>query len=140
MVFAYHIISDLIIAKQDTISGETRTDDILNGFRAWLDSPIFGWGYMNRYVLDKYHTGFSNSIVAILAQGGIILLSLYFVPFVKFIKRNRKITRMNVLLFGGLFYILFSGNIVAFNCCTIYIIVVIAKILTNRNNILYVKD
>lgn len=62
--------------KSGTFSWAERESDLVSGFRAWIDSPIFGMGYEN-----KDHVS-SNSIFQILTLGGIVLGLIYFYPLV----------------------------------------------------------
>ncbi len=84
------VIIKLLSKRLATLSGNVRIDDIKACLLAWKDRPIWGNGYGNGEVLLKYiaewrngNYGSSNSYFVILSQGGIYLLFLYFVFFVK---------------------------------------------------------
>lgn len=74
----------LVEDKLNSLSGIIRIDDFAAGFKAWLDAPIFGNGYENissiqQYMsaFRRYNLGFSNSPMAVLAEGGIYLFMPY---------------------------------------------------------------
>lgn len=78
-------------------SSISRMDDYMAGFLTWKENLIFGTGfYENTRIISNmssfrlYNTGFSNSIMRMLAQSGIYLFLLYFIPFTKAIKIGMK--------------------------------------------------
>lgn len=102
-------------AKKDSNSYNTRIDDYKASFLAWKDHPIFGNGYGNNEVAKGYmsafrsdNKGLSNSIMVVLAQGGVILFSFYFIAVFRVWKYSRNI---NVKLFLIVMIILFITTI-----------------------------
>lgn len=111
LVFAYNFASYLLNNKIGGHSYNIRIDDFKAAYKAWCDNPIFGVGLSNKNKLlqyissfRKYNTGFSNSILTLLAEGGIYLFLIYFIPYVRILfstfKNNKK---LNLFL---LFYLL----------------------------------
>lgn len=78
------IADRLLQSKLESSSGSARLDDFAAGFKAWLDHPMMGNGYNNTNSYMQYmstyrmnNTGFSNSLMQILAFGGLYLLAPY---------------------------------------------------------------
>ena len=84
VVLGVSIVLSLIFDPTKLASVRIRMSDYINGFTAWLESPIWGHGYQ----LDTtvYNTGFSNSISLILVNGGIMFLGIYLFPIIKNVK------------------------------------------------------
>lgn len=115
------IIEQLLQSKFDTNSGNARLDDFVAGFRAWMDHPLMGNGYSNSTSIMQYmstsrmnNTGFSNSLLQILAYGGLYLLA----PYVGAVAYGTyKIIRRrdwNELAFVMLFTMLFIFTVTSF--------------------------
>ncbi|UJZ87816.1 hypothetical protein L3V65_01900 [Heyndrickxia coagulans] len=87
-ILAIIIIQILLNSKSDSASYSIRLDDFVAAFKAWKENFIFGVGYNQDDPIVKYmssfrsyNTGFSNSIMIVLAQGGIYLFIVYLIPF-----------------------------------------------------------
>lgn len=85
---------NMMSIKSATTSYSTRLDNYTAGFRAWMDHPYMGAGYMNMDTIQSYYStwrlndiGYANSIFRALAQGGIYLFVLYLSPVIKAIAR-----------------------------------------------------
>ena len=98
----FMVIDGILETKSATNSYTIRMIDYIAGFNAWKDNPIFGVGYGNNAELYSYKfkfyvdagfntniIGFSNSIMSLLGQGGIVLFTLYLLPFLTFVFRNK---------------------------------------------------
>ncbi|SON71839.1 O-antigen ligase family protein [Latilactobacillus sakei] len=102
--FLYFISNKLISQKLETASGSTRMDDYIAGFKAWRIHPIFGSGFNNIELrqqfsssvrLSRSATGFTNSIMSVLINGGLYFFATYLYTFYYWIKKgiaNRNIT------------------------------------------------
>ena len=84
-------------------------EDVLIGFKAFLNKPVFGGGYQNTEYLNKFTESggertLTSSISIILAQGGIVLGGLCIAPFVILMLRLFKKGKRNLCLWavGGL--------------------------------------
>lgn len=102
----------ITMKKLDSGSGSIRIDDFIVGYKAWKQNPLFGGGYNNEDYIKSfmgawrnYNTGFSNSIMQILAQGGIYLTSLYVLCFGKGIRAS--LIKKNKDSFYGITIIIF---------------------------------
>lgn len=74
-------------------SASVRLNDFYLGFTTWLQHPIFGNGINNIGALTENmeswrlsNSGFSNSIMEVLAEGGIYVFSIYIYSFINAIK------------------------------------------------------
>ena len=105
----------LAVIKLTAGSGSTRVNDFAVGFHAWLNSPLFGGGFESLEYLRKFmpawrfdaDTGFSNSPMQILAQGGLYLSAAYIygfaVPLIDSLRRRDTGMLTALLLFAYLF-------------------------------------
>ncbi len=81
----------LVVDKLATRSGGSRTEDYIIGFKGWRDNVWFGSGYGNIESRLKYaswrrqhrsSTGYTNSPLAVLNEGGIWFFMSYYLSFV----------------------------------------------------------
>ncbi|AXN35350.1 polymerase [Latilactobacillus curvatus] len=96
-LFLYLIARKLISQKLETASGSTRIDDYIAGFKAWRVHPLFGSGFNNIELrqhfsspvrLRRSATGFTNSIMSVLINGGMYFFASYLVTFFYWIKKG----------------------------------------------------
>lgn len=107
----------IIDDKASSSSANIRLDDFLAGISAWKESPFFGSGFYNGLkVLEFYmntgirsNLGNSDSFVLILAQGGILLGTLYFYPMFKILFSNKYM--INLKFFTILYLIILITSI-----------------------------
>ena len=85
--FVYYFSGEYVEKISSSVS---RLDDYKAGFTTWISSPLFGTGFntntslvSNMASFRLYNTGFSNSIMRILAQSGLYLFLLYGVAFIR---------------------------------------------------------
>lgn len=128
-VVAIFIIQTVVLDKFETSSGAIRIDDIYVGLKAWKDNVFFGSGfnnvkYVKRYMSSfrSYNTGFSNTILMILYQGGLLLMSSYFVLIVLWIKRSVKRKEWKKIAFFLCFLFMFSITIVPYKFLPLFIL------------------
>ena len=103
----------LFAAKLGSLSGASRVDDYISGFKAWLDNPAFGAGYgdisvrvsySSAYRLSRSNYGYTNSIMKVLDEGGIYWFSSYVAAIIAIFKNfPQKNIKVFVLLFVYLF-------------------------------------
>ena len=81
---------NMLSIKSATTSFSTRLDNYQAGFRAWIDHPYMGAGYLNMDTIQSYYSswrlndiGYANSLFRVLAQGGVYLFLLYLFPVIK---------------------------------------------------------
>lgn len=139
LVITVYAMRFLLLEKIGTSSGMVRIDDFVTGYRAWRASPIFGHGYENGDVLKyyissfrSYNSGFSNSIMQILAQGGLVLFVPYASCFALGIIHSIKQRDFNFLVFIIGFLIVFSITLVSYTYITYMILLYIVTRDSNR--------
>ena len=84
------LANNIMTIKSSTASYNTRIDNYAAGYKAWMDNPFFGNGYLNMDGIKSYYSsfrandiGYSNSIFRILAQGGVYMFLLYLLHIIK---------------------------------------------------------
>lgn len=124
----------LVGQKLGTGSGSVRLDDFVAGYKAWMDSPLFGNGYGNAAAYQQYmssfrrsNLGFSNSPMQVLTYGGIFLFAPYCIAAVigltQLAKRRvwRKLSFYLVLIYS------FVITVCPFQMLTLYIFISLAR-------------
>ena len=104
----------VIEMKSSSASYLVRMDDFSTGMRAFLSNPILGIGYENTSTLRSFmsssrsfNMGFSNTLFAILAYGGIILTVIYLFPICVGLKKSYTRNDKMVFLFCVLYLLLY---------------------------------
>lgn len=82
------VVMRLMFDPSKIASVYIRLSDYINGIKAWVASPIWGWGY--QIDTSRFNTGFSNSFSLILVNGGIVLSMIYYVPMTKILLMGLK--------------------------------------------------
>lgn len=102
----------------NNMSGEVRIDDIIACFKSWEQSPWIGNGFKNIKVLKDFRVdwrqtdtaGLSTGIGGVFSDGGLILGSLYTIPFIisliRLLKKGNKDLLYFVILLFFLFFIM----------------------------------
>lgn len=78
----------IVINKLSTSSSNARVMDLKNGFNAYIESPIIGKGINHPREYEnnvKKGYGYSNVIIPILTDGGIVLTIIYLSPIIAYI-------------------------------------------------------
>ena len=106
------------IQRINTESGSIRLDDYKASFKAWLDYPIFGNGYLNSDCIKAYmssfrihNMGLSNSFAVLLAQCGIYLFIFYLIPLIYLGKKWIDNKEYEYLFFSLVIVLLFITTI-----------------------------
>lgn len=101
----------LFLGKASTSSGGIHIDDFKAGFDAWLSSPLWGNGIGNNDAIVPFmstfrlnNTGYSNSIMFVLATGGLLYFSLWMVSFLGFYHAGRRMKIFGLFLFLVVFF------------------------------------
>ena len=80
-ILGSYITISLLQNKFSTLSGNVRSIKITSEINAFLNSPILGNG------INRYTKGSSNALSAVLADGGILLMGLYYFPLLVYFIR-----------------------------------------------------
>lgn len=116
LVAAAAVAYQLLAAKLASGSGSSRIDDYISGFRAWMDNVFWGSGYGDISVRVQYSsarrlarsaTGFTNSILTVLSQGGLYLGSVYGFSFVVFLIEAIQKRSMEIFILDAMWFFLF---------------------------------
>ncbi|NRY62050.1 O-antigen ligase family protein [Clostridium beijerinckii] len=108
------IMNNLLETKSNSNSWLIRMSDYNIGFKAWMNSPLFGNGYGDWTSLQslmsenfRTNTGFSNAIFTVLSQGGIVLMLVYVISIIGYFRCFLKYKNKVVLVFEIIFLIEF---------------------------------
>lgn len=95
-------------------SGSIRLNDYKLGFITWMQHPFLGNGINNIGAITQNmeswrlsNSGFSNSIMEVLAQGGIYIFILYFYAFIKSFYSSIEMNNSRLFLFTTCLLFLF---------------------------------
>lgn len=95
-------------------SGSIRLNDYKLGFITWIQHPFLGNGINNIGAITQNmeswrlsNSGFSNSIMEVLAQGGIYIFILYFYAFIKSFYSSIEMNNSRLFLFTTCLLFLF---------------------------------
>lgn len=124
VLIAFFITDAAMGVKNGTGSYSIRMIDYIAGIRAWMDHFLFGVGYNSLVGLYGYKAdlmvsagildtgqGFSNSLAAILGQGGLCLSMIYLLPFIIVLVGKRKKIGMNFKCWAIMILFLFTTTI-----------------------------
>lgn len=83
-----YALASVMQLKMNTLSFRMRMSDYIDPLRLWAKFPIFGSGYgslssLKGYVYSSHgQLGFSNSVIAVLATGGLWMGLLFYIPHI----------------------------------------------------------
>lgn len=127
------LIDYFVQDKLQSRSGSVRLDDVRAGVKAWLDSPILGNGFGNRNSYQQYfslfrksNTGYSNSILQVLAYGGVVLFLPYLVNIILMLKNALASSNKGIKYAYIIFLAMFATTISAFQALPIYLLITFA--------------
>jgi hypothetical protein len=99
------ILPPLLKTKLQTTSGNTHLNDFAAGLQAFIDSPIFGHGIGNYADLAEYTSAYksvfspTSTLMAVSAQGGLILLIAYLFPLLLLLRTGVQNGRNFIVIF-----------------------------------------
>lgn len=102
-----------------THSGQVRLLKLQNEYMAFIDSPIAGKGF------NVYTNGSSNSITALLADGGILLWGVYYVPLIGIFVQKLKYRKFDFLLL--LYVLVFAITVVQYTPICICMLLILGE-------------
>lgn len=112
--------------RSQTESWSVRLDDYNACYAAWKQRKIIGLGFGNENNIKQYmsyfrvdNQGLSNSILVILAEGGIYLFTLYAIPFIKMLYYGNKYKNKHLITFTVIILILLITTIFHFTAMII---------------------
>lgn len=135
------IVYFLIANKLSTYSGSYRIDDYIVCLKAWKENVVLGAGIDNDEYIRMFmgawrsdNRGLSNSVLQILAHGGMYIGILYFYVFFLGIIRFIKYKNKEMILFTIFFLALLTVVIFTYQYLTIFILVYIYELSDRKNN------
>ncbi len=98
IVFFYNDKQSRTYEDAVSTSAEQHAEDFAFGLKAFLNKPLLGGGfgnedYIREFMSDyrlEYNSGFSNSVMVILAEGGIMLGLLCMAPFFLMLLKGKR--------------------------------------------------
>ena len=130
IIFISIIIYGLISSKLSTYSGSYRIDDYIVCYKAWKENIPLGGGIGNDEYIKAFmgawrseNTGLSNSVLQILAHGGLYLGILYFLIFFLGFKDSIENKNKEKLIFEICLLALLSVVIFTYQYITIFMII-----------------
>lgn len=137
---AYKFACNILEIKSSTSSYLTRLDNYQAGIKAWKENPLFGSGYEDMSIIKKYYSefrkndiGYTISLLRVMAQGGIYLLLLYFIPIFKCIIFSLNNKKYYALVFSLFFIFLFVTNSFCYNYLTLFLLIFFDRISKKEN-------
>ena len=103
--------------KLETSSAGHRNMDIRNGLNAFLEEPLLGHGINHeRKTEDDYKVGYgySNTIIPVITDGGILLGIIYVLPMILLVIEGCKKKKFNYLVFSSIFIILLFTTLIQY--------------------------
>ena len=130
IIFMSIIIYRLISSKLSTYSGSYRIDDYIVCYKAWKKNILLGAGIGNDEYIKLFmgawravNTGLSNSVLQILAHGGLYIGILYFLIFFLGFKDSIESKNKEKLVFIIFLLALLSVVIFSYQYITIFMII-----------------
>ena len=142
------LIKKLIETKSNTVSFLMRFQDYAAGFTVWKANPILGSGFGNLSALYPYtyatlhgikDTGYSNSLLGLLATGGIWISLLFVLGFVGMIT-CKQYKGLKVKAFGICYLLLFILTIYFARYISIFLVALGLLLFTETYNIRVIRD
>ena len=132
----------------NNMSGEVRIDDIIACFKSWEQSPWVGNGFKNIKALKDFRVdwrqtdtaGLSTGIGGVFSDGGLILGSLYTIPFIISLIRLLKKGNKDLLYFVILLFFLFFIMIYHYTALGMFWIAISWYIVVNFKNLKFKEE
>lgn len=127
IILMYYVVDYILEMKAETGSYEIRQDFMKKGYEIWLSNPITGCGY------GTNSAGSSNSIVVLLAEGGIIMFLLYFMSFIiiPFLYWKQNVNK-DLFYFYLIFFCIFCITIILYSNITLLLLAIPLSILIKK--------
>lgn len=125
----------LVVKKTQLPTGTVRFNDFVVGFNAWLAHPFFGGGFESLEYLQQFmpewrsfDTGFSNSPMEILGQGGLYLAAPYAYAFSVSFAGSRKNRNLYMCMAVILFAYIFTFTVIPYQYITFFMLILMTMI------------
>ena len=114
IIAALPILSSLAGSKSETGSAIHRSTDISNGIKVFANSPLIGKGVNHERPNESKSNdgyGYSNAIIPILTDGGVVLLAIYIFPVIILLSNKKHKENKDVYVAIIYLLILFTTQI-----------------------------
>lgn len=119
-----YLVDTLLGQKMMSASGVVRMGNLREEFEAFQHSWLFGHG------MGAYTYGSSNSVTALLADGGVIIWGFYFVPIILTIVRKLRTGKID--FFTIIFACMFAVTVIHYTLISIFIITMLWRSLLDK--------
>lgn len=119
-----YLIDTLLGQKMMSASGIIRMGNLRQEFQAFQSSWLFGHG------LGVYTYGSSNSVTALLADGGIVVWAGYFVPAILTVVRKLRTGKID--FFTIIFVCMFAMTVIHYTLISIFVITMLWRSLLKK--------
>lgn len=111
----YYVLQTIYSYKMSTVSFVMRSQDYLVGFNVFRETPLFGSGFGNlsTIITTTFNgaRGYSNSVMALLATGGIWFMLVFLISLVGYYRPRSKGERMRTRKIGICYLFLYISTI-----------------------------
>ena len=134
-VLALPVVTNLIIKKVNTSSALHRNLDLQIGIKIFFESPVIGKGINHERATELDYEngyGYSNTIIPVLTDGGIILFNIYLIPAVLFGYRSIKERKINYLILLIIYCIILFTTLIQYRMIMLMTIALMYVLSFNR--------
>ena len=117
-------------AKGETSSSRHRRKDIENGLVSYLENPLLGKGINHeRDHEGKSETGYgySNSIIPVLTDGGIVLMLIYIYPLVSLLLNSLKSKNLNGICISIIYIMILLTTLVPYRLSILLVLALMLR-------------
>ncbi|WP_243830395.1 polymerase [Pediococcus acidilactici] len=143
-IIAFFIAYHLLVNKLSSASGSSRMQDYITGFKAWQLHPFLGNGFndisarisfSSFWRLARSQTGYTNSIMTVLSEGGIYLFIAYLTTFLYVFKLAIKKRNYKLIIFVMMWIYLFLTTTFAHTMLMISFLAVVFSLIISKNQV-----
>lgn len=131
-IVGLYLAIQIFLQKSTSGSWKARFDDLRAGFLAFLSSPLSGTGFATYTGIDMFRSswrtaggekaGFSNSLMQILGQGGVLLGLIYLIPIIGVLWKSIRKKRYDIFAFTVLITIVFTFTVASYKLVMLMLI------------------
>lgn len=112
--------------KIDSYSGIARVRDVIGGLNAWKTNIIAGAGYGNSEYISRFtgREAYSNGLIQLLAQGGLLLTLPFLLSIFNGIKSCLRTRNREYLAFIVCYFVLYSVTLVTYMYLSVFFFII----------------
>lgn len=130
------IVFKFLSKKLETSSAGHRNMDIRNGLNVFLEEPLLGNGINHERRTEndyKVGYGYSNTIIPVITDGGILLGIIYVLPMILLVIEGCKKKKINYLVFASIFIILLFTTLIQYRLIMMFLISISYCLACDKN-------